>query len=117
MDSDGLEAAGKEGRKREAEAGAGEEGDERRIDIKVYDGKGGGAPPMCTENAFMVQLLCAAALCHGRLLAAILHKAQVVFGKASTTTSRPLGSTVAELKQDIAAHTGWCSRVNPAKQC
>lgn len=41
MDSDGLEAAGKEGRKREAEAGAGEEGDERRINIKVYDGKGG----------------------------------------------------------------------------
>ncbi|KAL4457255.1 hypothetical protein ABPG75_012120 [Micractinium tetrahymenae] len=62
--SSGDAVGAKDGRKREAEAGAGEEGDERRIDIKV------------------------------------------VFGKQSTTTSRPLSSTVAELKQDIAAHTG-----------
>lgn len=62
--SSGEEAVGKDGRKREAEAGAGEEGDDRRIDIKV------------------------------------------VFGKQSSTVSRPLSSTVAELKQDIAAHTG-----------
>lgn len=82
--SSGEQTAGKDGRKREAEAGAGEEGDERRIDIKVC-GQWGVGHGLCHMQHVQIFKLGGPAqasafgtvLCHvlrvRRQLAALLH--------------------------------------------